>query len=185
MSKAVLISIRPEWCEKIASGQKLSEIRKNRPKIDVPFKCYIYKTKHKWIYSLLRFLGKDDLADSFEQAQGKVIAEFICDRIHEFKVFEDGCVQDWYFGDLNKSCLTTKEVAEYIGRDHYGYSWHLSDLVIYDKPKELSEFSREPPCTYDRGEYCSFPYKCRKSGDKCKGTKLTRPPQSWCYVEET
>ena len=42
MSKAVLISIRPKWCEKIANGNKTIEVRKTRPKMDTPFKCYIY-----------------------------------------------------------------------------------------------------------------------------------------------
>lgn len=44
MSKAVLLSIRPEWCEKILSGEKTVEIRKTRPKLEPPFKCYIYCT---------------------------------------------------------------------------------------------------------------------------------------------
>ena len=41
MSKAVLISIRTEWCEKIVNGRKPIEVRKTRPKMDTPFKCYI------------------------------------------------------------------------------------------------------------------------------------------------
>ena len=45
MSKAVLISIRPTWCELIANGEKTIEVRKTRPKLDTPFKCYIYCTK--------------------------------------------------------------------------------------------------------------------------------------------
>ena len=48
MSKAVLISIRPKWCELIASGKKTIEIRKTRPKIETPFKCYIYCTRPKF-----------------------------------------------------------------------------------------------------------------------------------------
>lgn len=43
--KSVLISIRPQWCEKIASGKKTIEVRKSAPK-EVPFKAYIYETKH-------------------------------------------------------------------------------------------------------------------------------------------
>ena len=58
MSKAVLISIRPGWCEKIISGQKTIEVRKTRPKMDTPFKCYIYKC-----------------------GNGKVVGEFLCDEI--------------------------------------------------------------------------------------------------------
>ena len=45
MSKAVMLSIRPKWCEKIASGEKTIEVRKTRPKLETPFKCYIYETQ--------------------------------------------------------------------------------------------------------------------------------------------
>lgn len=43
--KSVLISIRPKWCELIASGKKTIEVRKTAPKLPTPFKCYIYETK--------------------------------------------------------------------------------------------------------------------------------------------
>lgn len=44
---AVLLSIRPEWCQKIFRGEKTMEIRKNFPKDfqGQPFKCFIYCTK--------------------------------------------------------------------------------------------------------------------------------------------
>lgn len=42
--KSVLISIKPKWCELIANGKKTLEVRKTRPKLEVPFKCYIYCT---------------------------------------------------------------------------------------------------------------------------------------------
>lgn len=42
---AVLISTKPRWCAKIANGEKPLEVRKTRPKIETPFKCYIYQTK--------------------------------------------------------------------------------------------------------------------------------------------
>lgn len=48
MSKAVMLSIRPKWCEKIASGEKTIEVRKTKPKLDTPFKCYIYETQGWW-----------------------------------------------------------------------------------------------------------------------------------------
>lgn len=43
MSKAVMLSIRPKWCEKIVNGDKTIEVRKTRPKMETPFKCYIYR----------------------------------------------------------------------------------------------------------------------------------------------
>lgn len=44
---AVLLSIRPEWCQKIFRGEKTMEIRKSFPKDfqGQPFKCFIYCTK--------------------------------------------------------------------------------------------------------------------------------------------
>lgn len=45
--KSVLISIKPQYCELIASGKKTVEVRKRRPKLQTPFKCYIYCTKVK------------------------------------------------------------------------------------------------------------------------------------------
>lgn len=43
--KCVLISIKPKWCELIANGTKTVEVRKTKPKLIPPFKCYIYCTK--------------------------------------------------------------------------------------------------------------------------------------------
>ena len=109
MSKAVLISIQPNWCELIASGKKTVEVRKTKPKLDTPFKCYIYCTKAKDFFSigggmyaaadeLYRLpTGEIKLGDSFELAadwsgkydkddflNGKVIGEFVCDRIYQY-----------------------------------------------------------------------------------------------------
>ena len=72
MAKSVLISIRPEWVEKIARGEKTVEVRKTRPKLDTPFKCYIYCTQ-----------GND--ARRLRGSWGKVIGEFICDRVETIK----------------------------------------------------------------------------------------------------
>lgn len=187
MKRSVMISINPKWCEKIAAGQKQIEIRKNRPTYETPFKCYIYQTKKKWYCSALRLLGKEDLAEYLEENHGRVIGEFVCDRIHEFQVFENGGVQDWWFGDINKSCLAYSEVADYIGRNRSGYSWRISDLVIYEKPKELCDFYRIAPC----GAYslikgvCDLSTPCIETpNDFCSGKKIICSPQSWCYVEE-
>lgn len=58
--KAVLISIRPKWCELIASGKKTIEVRKTRPKIETPVKCYIYCT-----------VGKGNTGDILPNSRGQ------------------------------------------------------------------------------------------------------------------
>ena len=69
--------------------------------------------------------------------------------------------------------------------------WHISDLKIYDKPKELSEFYIRK---FDNNDYCSgcihhetpiteYPCNdCRR--DAFERKYLTRPPQSYMFVTE-
>ena len=155
MNKAVLISIRPKWCEKIASGEKTVELRKTRPKLDTPFRCYIY-------------------------SGGKVIGEFICNRIN--KLAKVGCfgggelpryrLMDAGFRGQSAEMLfwaagITEAEAEAYLRGRYGFAWRISDLVIYDTPRELGEFTG---------------LRTLKNGFELR--ELDRPPQSWCYVEE-
>lgn len=168
--KSVLLSIKPKFCELIASGEKTVEIRKNCPKIDVPFKCYIYCTRNELkIYGDGKYYVTDNSNILNEEAQkgfektsgmrkwnGKVIGEFVCDDIDKIAVFNNilYCVNNTQANKLKQACLTIEDIKAYLGIKNSGYAWHISDLAIYDKPKEISEFG------------------------------LTRPPQSWCYVEE-
>ena len=109
---AVLLSVKPKWCELIASGDKTVEIRKTKPKIDVPFTCYIYCTLGSGTLDLL-WTGKDcTIGKLGDASNGKIIGEFVCDRIDTFKVFEDGLVQNWNFADLSKSGLSYDETAQ-------------------------------------------------------------------------
>lgn len=189
--KAVMISIRPEWVHKILSGEKTVEVRKTIPKLKTPFKCYIYCTKDgKEPLSYAEYCGYDmtDFSEDF-LANGKVVAEFVCDRINPIPIY-DGWMVDVV--DLQTTRLTVRELLEYAGGvdGKKLYGWHISGLKIYDKPKKLSEF-RNPCKEYEKdypqcgncGFYHSmgeYPAECG-----CDGAKpLIRPPQSWCYVEE-
>lgn len=178
--KSVLISIQPQWCELIASGKKTIEVRKTRPKIETPFKCYIYMTQGK-----LKDLGT--YLEWIYQNRMKVIGEFVCNGIDEFLIAGAMGVRFKRFAALAESCLTVKEMREYAGDKPIIYAWHISDLKIYDKPKELSEFKK--PCNY-KHPCCLckyFNYDSIYEDDDnaiCKIEHITRPPQSWCYVEE-
>jgi predicted transcriptional regulator len=171
MSKAILISIKPKWCELIASGKKTVEVRKTKPKLGTPFKCYIYCTKDEPLYhSGEKFWCKK--AGGF--GNGKVIGEFVCKWIRCEHEVADGLV------DVvleNTSCVSARELVEY-ANGKVLYSWHISDLVIYDKPKELREFYHA--CTQPSGTDCAICLD--RAVQKC--WRIARPPQSWCYVEE-
>lgn len=162
--KSVLVSIQPKWVEKIASGEKTIEVRKTRPKLPRPFKGYIYATKT----GERIVLKGDKVFEIPKELTGKVIGEFIC------KGMMDGNSSLL----LKQSCLTLDELWNYAkGKRVYG--WRIADLKIYDKPKELSEFKR--PCNKEHD--CGFCIRYDYMGHKCFD-ELTRPPQSYCYVEE-
>ena len=184
MSKAVLISIRPEWCEKIVNGEKTIEVRKTRPKLETPFKCYIYCTKgeEKWLAGII---GKHPS----ERINGKVIGEFVCDSYIGWGVNPLDGLYMIFPNELAATCLTGKDFEKY-GNGKTLYGWHISALQIYGKPRELGEFYF-PPEKYCEKELCGgcphdqmadvngeYAYDCEWR------RPITRAPQSWCYVEE-
>lgn len=181
MSKAVMISIRPKWCEKICRGEKSIEVRKTRPKLETPFKCYIYRTKgtvphiinDKWVQM---------------EVGGTIIGEFICDRIYELETRSPGGSysvkgegQPTTNDVARQSCLSLGDMHAYLQAGK-GYGWHISKLEIYDTPKELSEFRRVCP----NDLYCDSCAMHWENNGTCgnESLRLKRPPQSWCYVEE-
>lgn len=199
--------------------EKTVEVRKNFPKdLNWNRKSIIYCSKNKKSFNRI----PKKYQPLMEKFLGKVIGEFVCDEITEYesefwddetyenikKVIHtmdwDGYPEiDYKFiaenGEENilckSSCLTWEELRNYIGQGiNTFYAWHITDLVIYDKPKELGEFKtkceeydKDEPCCegckYEHTEYCGLdcpPYfEC-----KCDGLKpIERPPQSWQFIE--
>ena len=170
-----MLSIRPKWVEKIANGEKTIEVRKTRPNIATPFKCYIYCTSGNISYKC----GNGMICHN---SGGRIIiGEFICKKIDRIvRVgYMGGMAPPSYFVEalnslsgilpikslLNASCLTLRDLEAYFSGG-CGYGWHISDLRIYDKPKGLGEFTR-----------------LRETKFGSESVTIKRPPQSWCYVE--
>ena len=190
--KSVLISTRPKWCEKICHEigkeeagkpiyEKRIEVRKTAPK-EVPFKAYIYETYDKKYDDIGICWGN---GKCFEHGCKKVIGEFICDKVYLIKNqgsrFSVADEEQSVTNEIaRQSCLDYDDMVSYFGNKD-GYGLHITDLKIYDKPKELSEFCI--PCKTNC-EDCKKPlfYDCWKEKGKIK--VVTRPPQSWQYVEE-
>lgn len=192
--KAVLLSIRPNWCKLIWSGMKTVEVRKTRPKLETPFKVYIYCTGHDvWVMKFPKA--------GVQKMDRRIIGEFTCDKID--KLVHIGTMMDiniltldgWYKPAdtlLQAACLTEAQAEKYIkGGD--GYCWHISNLKIYDKPRLLADFipncrfCEDGECEYRR-VYCQYQnYDYNPDGTiniaSCD-KRVQKAPQSWCYVEE-
>lgn len=184
--KSVLISIQPKWCELIANGKKTIEVRKSRPKIETPFKCYIYMTATKercrfWEYITAYKNNKGDIVDGSQ----KVIGEFVCDRIYEIKNLGSRFMIGNDIALTNRiardSCLEFPDLRAYL-KDKNGYSWHISKLKIYDKPKPIMQFYK--PCPIRLGFKNCPGCESYSTYTGCCMNNVTRHPQSWCYVEE-
>ena len=197
--KNVMISIKPKWCELIASGKKTIEFRKTRPK-NTPFKCYIYCTKSKPLIGNYKghiyFMGEEDFdyynKNTISKCNGKVIGEFICDGIISHCEMANADIAE------QQGKIKREDLLKYAnGKELYG--WHISDLKIYDEPKELRKFGRFE-CEYcGSKKECFTPetiYDCslqridthlnNSNMYRCDSDflSLKRPPQSYCYVEE-
>ena len=183
--KNILISMQPQWVEKILNGEKTIEIRKTMPKCKLPCKVYIYCTKNEKQYLSNVKCCESLLMDS--NSLGKVVAKFMLYDIETIeRDFNDWLPKRMYDimpSQLEASCLTEKELCDY-GNGKVLYAWYIDDLKIYDKPKELSEFGQE--CLQASEIHCR---DCihNKNWDDCCSVMikpLKTPPQSWCYVEE-
>ena len=192
--KSILMSIRPEWARKIFDGEKTIEVRKTRPLIDMPFKVYVYCTKQKLTKTtcMHSYLHKNEpkackkygeittwcsIGDvhvnsntpwSFRSfgMHGKVIGSFVCDKIEKItpSVEWGSHGYDTVDDDLLKEMCLERGYLEKYGAGVTLYGWHITSPKLFDKPRELGEF------TLGRGFIAGrFP--------------LTRPPRSWCYVE--
>lgn len=195
--KAILMSIQPKWCELIFDGKKTIEVRKTRPLIDMPFKVYVYCTKKRMtrVPSMYAYLHKNEPRACAEYGtietwgkigdvivnphlaskhvsfgmHGKVIGEFVCDRVRL-------CIPFGLKGHLlsqevyREMCLTKEQLDKYGGLKTL-YGWHITEPKLFDKPKELGEFRKV--CLNGKCSDCIY--------EECK---ITRPPQSWCYVEQ-
>lgn len=224
MSKSVFKSIKPKSVRLVLNGKKTILESKTAPKMETPFKVYMYCTKEgkgndlrlhvndmkgrkdvgvtTWWRDRKAVLMVNEHLPKYRfnsyLAEGKVVAEFTCDEIIDyFPTYDKGKVTDYFITrKYPRDCLTKEERMKY-GKGKRFYGLHVSDLKIYDQPKELCEFAYY--CNTEKKQ-CGEGCKCYKCGHQVLSSvgvidgniqtehyceiELTRPPQSWCYVEE-
>lgn len=210
MNKAVLFSIPPEQCCNIANGKQTVFVQIRNPRLKAPFKAYIYCPNSKPVLgrcildNSLKETPETDFdnynRDTLFRANGRVIGEFVCDKVY-FKNFHLQNVSTITLEDLSElSCLSVDYLTKYAdGRNLYGFN--ITNLVIYDKPKNLREFHTVDKdavrrCGHRHQSYCSAQcnsgyikngFYCDKTADwctQCTTKPITKTPAPWCYVEE-
>ena len=192
MTKSVILSIQPWYCSPILSGDKTVEVRKTKPRIQTPFKCYIYCTQCSPYNPAIPYNYKTGTSKySTEHSTfftSHVIGEFICDEVKQLDLdsvgvgfYEDD--KFIYLSEYNDwdEKLTRQEFWDY-SRGKRVYGWHISNLIIYDTPKKLSDFKKVCPNEL----YCESCAMFSEYSQSCGNAALTlkRPPQSWCYVSD-
>ena len=188
--KSVLISTQPKWCEKICRkiGEengipvflKPVEVRKSAPK-EVPFKAYLYCTNGRFDITDIDDVTSESVR-VVSEGRGKVIGEFVCDKVVKYEEhIEQGGLFYTLDYEFNEACqLDNWELHDY-GKGKPLYAWHISDLKIYDTPRELGEF-KTPDTPYH--EIIERDGNFMFMDGYENGKPLTRAPQSWQYVEE-
>lgn len=192
--KAILMSIKPKWCEKIFNGEKTVEVRKTAPKLETPFKVYVYQTKGKEpLLEVIKdgddlygevYHGETVFVKGCHRGLGKVVGEFVCDTVEENIPDYNPAYERFFYNsfECGEDCLTSDEIAEY-GKGDPLRGLHITKPKRYDIPKDIKKFRK--PCPY--GDLpCRECPSCEEDESgyiQCFNT-VNRPPQSWCYVEE-
>ena len=168
--KAILMSIKPKWCELIFSGEKTIEVRKIAPKLKTPYKAYVYET-----------LGNE--------GAGAVVGEFVCDEKHDIKFTGASYTINNDISLTNsiarQSCLWFDDMFSYLGV-RGGAALHITAPKRYDTPKELYEFTKACDFRSNCGVCTRKKYLIEDGKAQFMGCdkRIYRAPQSWCYVEE-
>lgn len=155
--KSALTSINPPHTNNIFSGIKGVEWR-TRP---MPTgKHYCYETKKCF-------------------GLGKVIGEFRVWRIAKYPTID--LIPE---GIVDLGCVP-REFLEAYSKGKPIYAHFFVDPVRYDEPKELSEFIKSSALSYDDWLYGIYNGTTESTYENyLMNFKITRPPQSWCYVKE-
>lgn len=190
--KAVLMSIKPEWCDLIFSGEKTIEVRKTAPKLETPFKVYVYETLGKRTSCRQCAIWQTcSLRSPFGcwEGAGAVVGEFVCDEKHDiqftgasYMINNDRSLTN----DIaRQSCLQFDDMFSYLGVKG-GAALHITEPKPYDTPKELYEFTKACDFRSNCGVCTRKKYLIEDGIAQFMGCdkRIYRAPQSWCYVEE-
>lgn len=111
----------------------------------------------------LEKIGGQSLICSWTRQDGSVVKLALEIRTSDQTTIGDA-IRD--MDDEEMACMDRNRIVRYLNKCH-GWAWHISDLKIYDQPRELRVFTGLQSTRFGM-----------------RPVEITRPPQSWRYVEE-
>ena len=197
---SIMLTNSLESCRQIIYNNSELSLRRSVPKIETPFKCYIYCSlidSKRFMYSLFSKFGEYEAvriwnSENWSDLKGKVIGEFICDEVYTWPYNDKAERYDIEADDANRFNLHSHDLFSY-GKGNLLRGLHITDLKIYDTPRSINEFgyvcSSFDTCencdNCDYHYYSNTPSSGIEEACTCDGVKtLKRAPRSWCYVEE-
>lgn len=191
--KAIMLSVQPQWVAKILNGEKTIEIRKTMPKCDLPIDVYLYCTKSKIklffdnIYRRFMY-GIDNKRDKFNSLNGKVVAKFTLNKYTDMMKWAYSYKDNEFYELLKKACIDTYDLTNYAGNKAKRlYAWEIDNLVIFDTPKELKEFTpQEIPknALIEKDQYGQeYYYIPNNMAWHIYFNRVIKAPQSWQFIE--
>ena len=162
-------------------------------------KPYLYKTHFVKVEDVVKGINNKFIyeVDNHERAylsgekrpflNGKIVAE--CDfDVEDLRIVDDDPLGAYWYETktlsenkvLEKSCLTSDELYDYLGEYNEGYAIHIKNLHIFDKPRDLSDYCTKQ-CQFAKCSTCIY----GKNNITCStiDTPITKAPQNmqFCY----
>lgn len=177
--KAIMISIKSKWCAKIMNGEKTIEVRKSKA-LARAIQKLIDERGYVEIYV---YYNKGSRRFPRCVLNGKVVFKFRCYKVEEIDCIasDNGFAIKRYktkelsiVDIMEKSCLVFEDLKDYLCYSN-GYAIYISNLEIFDKPKELDDFKH-----YIKRRFCLVGGGI---GEDIFLQSLEKAPQNFCYVE--
>lgn len=149
----IILSVHPVWLGKMAEGKKTLEIRKKLPRLQTPFKVYLYCTKlsENQIYRSPEgvYLGYSRKRPKDICCAGRVVGEFTCTNLYNYSTRQGTPDTISTEEIVRRSCLSFMELYQYecingkqCGPDERSgiVAMEISDITFYDRPKLLLDY---------------------------------------------
>lgn len=130
-----MLSVRPEWAEKIASGKKTMELRIRVPLKPTPFPLALYCTRREQCVIQLPGGWEADVS-------GMVFGEAVCSAIYyalEWRISPGNVEPVVYRKITNAACVSDDELYAY-ARARNVYAIGMINVRVFAIPRELRDY---------------------------------------------